>query len=71
MGWKMREKIVGEGRRAPKQEVPNDGIAGRFGAVFSCPVSMPVALDGLTEFDLGCGWSLGKGGRGAVRALHA
>ena len=69
--WNRREKIVGEDRRAPEQEVPNGGIAGWFGALFSRPVSVRVALDGLTKFELGCGWSLGKGGRGAVRALHA
>ena len=71
MGWNVREKIVGEGRRAPKQEVMNGGIAGWFGALFSRPVSVRVALDGLTEFEFGCGWSFGKGGRSAVRALHA
>ena len=71
MGWNMREKIVGEGCRAPKQDVSNGGIAGWFSALFSRPVSVRVALDGLTEFELGCSWSLGKGGRGAVRALHA
>ena len=64
-------KIVGEDRRAPEQEVPNGGIAGWFGALFSRPVIVRVALDGLTEFELCWGWSLGKGSRRAVRALHA
>ena len=50
----MREEIVGEGRGAPQQEVPNGGIAGWFGALLSRPVNVRVALDGLTEFELGC-----------------
>ena len=70
MGWNMR-RIAGESRRAREEEVPNVGMTGWFGALFSRPVSVQVAIDGLTDFDLGCGWSLGKGGRDAVRALHA
>ena len=67
----MREKIFREGHRALNQEVPNDGIAGSFGALLSRLVSVRVALDGLTECELDCGWSLEKRGRSAVRALHA
>ena len=37
----------------------------------SRPVIVRIALDGLTEFELCWGWSLGKGGRRAFRALHA
>ena len=48
----MREKIVGEGPRTPEQEVPNGGIASWFGRLFSRPVSVRVALDGLTELKL-------------------
>ena len=59
-------KIVGEDRRAPELEVPNGGIAGWFGALFSRPVIVRVALDGLTEFELSWGLSLGKGCRGEL-----
>ena len=63
----MGEKITGEDRRAPEDEVPNGGMTGWFGALFSRPVSVRIALDGLAEFELG--WGLR--GRGAVRALYA
>ena len=48
----MLDKIFGEGRRAPEDEAPNGGITGRLGALFACPSSVRIALDGLARFEL-------------------
>lgn len=71
MGGNLSQKITGEDRRAPEEEVLNDGITGWCGALFARQTSVRLTLDGLTKTELRWGWYLGKDGRGgAIRALH-
>ena len=56
MGRNMIENVIREdrreGRRAPEEEVPNGDIADWFGALFTFPVSVRIALDALAKFKL-------------------
>lgn len=42
----MPEKIIGDDRRAPAEEVLNDGITGWCGALFARQISVRPTLDG-------------------------
>ena len=35
MRWKVKNKIIGGGRGAPEEEIPNGRVTGWFGALFA------------------------------------